>query len=267
MDHGVRHFHTGRKAVDDNAARLALEDWQQLARVGVIACVQVQRRGELPFQVLADGPHVGDVAAGDQQSGGPEHLLLQFGLIEQVTRLGREQRSLGGESLIARTGCGAPLAATQLPHAGYASQALHAGAVRAVDTLRQHHRRFLGGQRHPSRGLELFEVRTRDADEEAGVGAELPGTQHERIDEGLRQLVRRVGERAGQHEHRVDAAHLRVHRDRLRSRVGHAAECEPALARAGEPDCLDRGCRTRAWPISLPSPINSENTPSGRPQA
>ena len=102
---------------------------------------------------------------------------------------------------------------------------------------------------------------------EARVGAELPGAQRQRGDERRADAsaARRQGCR--QQEHRVDAAHLGVDRDRLRPRGRDRISARPPRARAGEPDRLDARIGHQRGADPVPDPNSSENTPSGRPRA
>ena len=80
---------------------------------------------------------------------------------------------------------------------------------------------------------ELRQLGAVDADREARVGAELARAEHERIDETLRDGRAARGQRVRQQEHRVDAAHFGVDRDRLGAarRDAASATCRPRANR------------------------------------
>ena len=97
---------------------------------------------------------------------------------------------------------------------------------------------------------ERRELRRADADDQPGIGTELAAAEHHRgtqfVGHGLAALLQR---RRQQH-HRVDAAHLGEHRDRLRPGGRHVAEGAATLQRTGEADRLDRGVAYQPLPYS-----------------
>ena len=87
---------------------------------------------------------------------------------------------------------------------------------------------------------ECAELWRTNAHDQAGVGAELARTQHHGGAQLGSDLVTASLEGFGHQQHRVDAAHLGEHRDRLRPRRCHVAQGPTAAQGAGEPDGLNR---------------------------
>jgi hypothetical protein len=118
-------------------------------------------------------------------------------------------------------------------------QGLHAAGIGLADAGGQHlaGRRLgddLGGGRQE--GVQLGAV---DAQDQAGIGAELAGALGQGGDE-----LRRDGRAArlqgvGQEQDRVDAAHLGIERDRLGTALGDGQQGQAGAARAGEASGLD----------------------------
>ena len=93
VDHGVADLDAGGPAVEQDAAGLEFEDRQQLRGVVVVGLVGVHGRGELAFDVLGDGLHLGGVLAAHDEAGGAEDLGLQaLGLAEGWRRRWRTGR-------------------------------------------------------------------------------------------------------------------------------------------------------------------------------
>ena len=96
MHHGVADLDTGGPAVEQNSARFEFQHRQQLAGVVVVAFVGVHGRGQLAFDVLGDGAHLGGVGAADDQTGRAEDLGLQGLGLEEAGRVGGEQGCAAG---------------------------------------------------------------------------------------------------------------------------------------------------------------------------
>ena len=105
------------------------------------------------------------------------------------------------------------------------------------------------------------------------AGAQLPDAGHLDATYAAR-VLRRVGEGAGQQEHRVDAGHLRVDRDWYRAGPpAAAASASPRLREPVKPTAWMRGSATRAMPSSaarlqqreraLRKPVGSNGRPNG----
>ena len=96
----------------------------------------------------------------------------------------------------------------------------------ALDAGIQQHTRLRGGHQPGNRLDELLRLRTLDHEGQPRICAKLAGAERHRLREALRDLLAALGQRAGQDDQRVDAAHLRVDRDRdraLRRRVEQGA--------------------------------------------
>ena len=72
-----------------------------------------------------------------------------------------------------------------------------------------------------------------DRQQQAGIGAELAGAHHQRADELLGDRFGAGGQRVREQQHRIDAAHFGVHRNRLAARCGDApsAPCRRRASR------------------------------------
>ena len=108
-----------------------------------------------------------------------------------------------------------------------------------MDAGREHRRGLAatqGDARRIDEGIELGAV---DREDEAGIGAELAGAHRQRLDERGRQRGTAGGERCGEEDHRVDARHLGIDRDRFGALRRDLHERQPTAARAGEADRLD----------------------------
>ena len=90
--HRGGNFHAGGEAIDDEAAGLALEDGEQVAGIGEIFRRGVDRRGELAFEMMGDAQQIGVAAGIDEQRIGSEDFLVQRGVLEEVFRIGGEDR-------------------------------------------------------------------------------------------------------------------------------------------------------------------------------
>ena len=88
-------------------------------------------------------------------------------------------------------------------------------AVVGVDSGAQHDRRLGSGQRVGGGVDERSRSGAVDRNHQAGIGAELPGAQRQRADESRAQRLGARGQRGGQQDNRVDAAHLGIDRNRL----------------------------------------------------
>ena len=73
----MRHLDAGRKTVGEDAAGAAFKHGQQAGRRVKIGIVEMQRRGQLAFEVLGNVRHFLGIAAGDQERGRTEHFLGQ----------------------------------------------------------------------------------------------------------------------------------------------------------------------------------------------
>ena len=74
------------------------------------------------------------------------------------------------------------------------------------------------------------------AEDDAGIRAELSDTHRDRLDVRGGDIVRARCQRAWQENHRIDAAHFRVDRDRIRPGCAGVEQCPTATERAGERD-------------------------------
>jgi hypothetical protein len=83
------------------------------------------------------------------------------------------------------------------------------------------------------------QIRAIDGQHEARLGAQLSGAHCHRVDIAPGDRFATRGQRAGQHEQGVDAAHLGIDRNRHRSRGG-AHQCQAPCARAGKANGLNR---------------------------
>ena len=128
----------------------------------------------------------------------------------------------------------------QVAHARVLVQALHAAGITAQGTGIEHGLRGLVCQLRAQYRNEGAKRLASDADDQPGVGAELPATQHHRGGQFLGHLLATSPQRCGQHQHRVDAAHFSKHRDRLRARRRQVAQRTAALERTGKAHGLDR---------------------------
>ncbi len=78
MNHGVRHFDTGRPAVRENAAHLAFQRGNELLRDRVVLLGDVQRRGQLTFELFQRADQLRFVGAVDDDGRSAEHFLGDF---------------------------------------------------------------------------------------------------------------------------------------------------------------------------------------------
>ena len=233
MHHGMADLDAGRIAVDQDTAHAALEDREQRAGVGGVGLVHLDGRRELAFELLRHGPHGGDVRAADHQRGGAEHFLRQGRIGREGVGVGDEQ---GGLSLVRAVLRGA---LGDLLDLCRARQAVNAFLIGFANAGRQHGRGrgcFDGGF---CRGEEFVERRACNAEDEAGIGAELPRAERQRADEFLPDVLRAGGKRVRHQEHRIDAAHLGIDGDRLGTRRRRPHQRRAAGPRSGEAHRLD----------------------------
>src|SRR5690606_4075847 len=101
---------------------------------------------------------------------------------------------------------------------------------------RQH--RAAGGLSDYARELldERICVRAARDEHEAGLRAELTDAESERAEEPLRDGAAPLLQSTRQHEYRIDAAHLREDRDRMRPRARDVEQRAACGMRAGEAD-------------------------------
>ena len=106
--------------------------------------------------------------------------------------------------------------------------------IRAVNSRREHDcgRNLL--QRCRRSCDKAVEIRARKRQHQAWIGTELPGSHRERTDEVFAQRFGASCQRVRQEHDWIDAAHLRVHRDRLRTFARDFHQCEAARTRAGK---------------------------------
>ncbi|MNZ20039.1 hypothetical protein D3C78_370850 [compost metagenome] len=185
------------------------------------------------MQGLQGAAQFGFVGHFDHHRGWPENLLLQqLVAVEQQAHISLEQLCPGLVANLLGTG--------QMAHARVLLQALYAAGIAAQGTGIEHGLRWLVGHLRSQCRDEGAERFTGNANDQPGVGAELPATQYHRCGEFLGHLLAAGLQRRRQHQHRVDAAHFGEHRDRLRARCGQVAQGTAALERTGETDRLDR---------------------------
>ncbi|EZP69853.1 hypothetical protein BV97_05537 [Novosphingobium resinovorum] len=233
MDHRVAHFDARRPAVDEDASNLALQHRQQQRGLRLVLGVEDQGGGELAFEGGDDLERLGHVGDGDDQRGGAEDFRAQRRIGEEIGRRGAEQGALR----LMRAG--RLDAACEGGYSAVARQRAHALDIGRVDARRQHVLRRAAAHRRRGRGEEGIEIRPVDGDDEAGIGAELPGAHRQRADEGRAQRFGTRGEGGGEQHDRVDRTHLGIDRDRLGPGRGGAHQRHAAGARSGEADRLD----------------------------
>ncbi len=90
MHHRMRHFDSGRVAVDQDAAGLALERGQQGLRYGTVILGQEHGGGQLAVQIFRDLLELAGVAATDDKSTGAEDFCLQLRTRQEGSRIGSE---------------------------------------------------------------------------------------------------------------------------------------------------------------------------------
>ncbi len=112
---------------------------------------------------------------------------------------------------------------------------------RALDARCQHDARRLGAYRGSGRRAERIECRALERQQQARVGAELADAEHQRIGQVARNGFAACGQRFGQQEDRVDAAHLRIDGDRLGTIAGDLHQRQATAARTREANRLDGG--------------------------
>ena len=242
MHHRVAYFHACGPAIDQHPPGAAFQHRQQGTRVLEVGVLHLQRDRELAFEPFQDVAHRREVAAADQQRGCAEHLLPQRLVGDEAIGIGGEQRR---PPLI---GTARDEPACQLLDAGMARQPLDPALVGAENRGREHDARRCRPKRLAGGLNEGFEIRPLERQHEAGIGAELASSHGERTHEPGADRGRPCGQRCGQQDHGIDAAHLRVHRDRLGPPGGNAHQGESAAARAGETHGLDARVRDQRRP-------------------
>ena len=231
MHHGVAHFYAGRPAVDQQAPSLALQHRQQCPRLWQVVVIHVQGCGELTFQVLGHPAHLLDITALHHQRGGAEYFGLQVLIVQERLGLGHEQMGLA----LVRPGRWQALGGD----VSVLGQGLQAGFVSAEDARCEH---GLGrATREPLTGRlnKTVQSGALQGNHQARVGTELAGALGQRRDESFGQGFAPSFKRSRKQVHRVDRAHFRVHRDRLRACLRRLAQGNTATARPREAHGLD----------------------------
>ena len=210
VDHRVADLDTGRPAVEEDPARLELEDRQERGRVLDVAVGGVDGRGELALEGLEAGQQGGHVVVPHHDAGGAEHLVGHGAVVD------REQL---GRCLVDHR-CGGVLAgrgalADDADAVG-AAQAGGAAGVGVGDAGGEH--LLTGGSADGLAGgpQERVAALAGRQEEQAGVGAELAGAERQAADVRLGERGDVTLERAGQDDDGVDRRHLGVDRDRHR---------------------------------------------------
>ena len=104
----------------------------------------------------------------------------------------------------------------------------------------------------PDEGVERWRL---EREHEAWIGAELADPERHRVDERPRDRFGALRHRARQQNHRVDAAHLGVDRNRLGPRgTGVVQRADRARSDPVNATALVAGCFTSASPTSCVPP-------------
>ena len=231
MHHGVADLDTGGPAVEQNSARFEFQHRQQLAGVVVVAFVGVHGRGQLAFDVLGDGAHLGGVGAADDQTGRAEDLGLQGLGLEEAGRVGGEQGCAAG--------CFAVASLSADDQVGLGAERVDTVSIVLCDAGGEHRRGRRLRDSVASRGEEAVKTGPVDGDHQAGISAELARSHRERCDERAAEVGAVGGQGAVEQEHRVDGAHLGVDRDGLGAGRRAGDESRSRSAGPGEADRLD----------------------------
>ena len=112
-----------------------------------------------------------------------------------------------------------------------------------MDAACQHGLSAFLRERFAGRLHEALQAGAVDGQYQAGVGAKLASAHGQRIGKTLANGLSAPGQRCREQEYRIDAAHLRVHRNRLGTAVGNGNQRQATLPRSGEPHRLDRRVR------------------------
>src|SRR5690606_26956730 len=115
-------------------------------------------------------------------------------------------------------GCGAAFA-RNLVDAADTDQRVAAALECLANAGRQHRAAGRLPDCAPQLLHERICIRTAQREHEARLRTKLADAERERREESLRNCVATLLERTGQQEYRVDAAHLREDRDRVRPRI------------------------------------------------
>ena len=94
MYHRMADLDAGSEPVDQNATGLALEKRQQFACSRIVRFINMERRGQLAFQIRENRTDSIEVRAFDHKASRTEHFFLKFRFAQEVFRGGREQPRL-----------------------------------------------------------------------------------------------------------------------------------------------------------------------------
>ncbi len=232
MDHGIAHLDTGRVAVDQDTADFLLQQRHQPGEGLEVFRFADQGGGQLATQAEQGITQLRIVLGLDGHGGGAEDFFLQQGVgLHQQAGIGLEQLGAGLAAFLGLAG--------QVLDAGVGMQMLQATNVAAQATGVEHGLPGLLVEMLAEVGEQLAVLRRLQADDQARVGAELPGAHAHGACQLTGDGLATLGQGARQDDHRVDAGHLGEHRDRLRAFGGHAAQGVTAFERASEADGLD----------------------------
>src|ERR1700730_792281 len=181
MHHGMGHLDSPGGSVENDAANLALQQWQKLANHIEILLVEQQRSGQLAGHLLEYRAHLVHGFATDENRRRAEHLVGTFQLSKKLFRGCRKQRRC---SKTASRRC---VDSGESVNIWSCIESIQPALVSRMNLWREHRTGASSGEFLRSRSAEVLEAVTFNAEDDPGICAKLPHAQRYGINEALRQ--------------------------------------------------------------------------------